>query len=221
MLDLEIKKLSFHYPKHPTWILKDFALELEREEIIALLGDSGCGKSTLLRLVAGLEAPNEGEIFLRGQCMAGAHCFIEAEDRQVGMVFQDYALFPHMTVKQNLAFALPKCKRPEREERIQAVLAQVYLTEHQHKYPYELSGGQQQRVALSRSILQRPCLMLLDEPFSNLDASLRDELRQHLRELLKAHKISGILVTHEILDAEAVADRMVKMAPVPEALAAV
>ena len=190
-------------------VVEDFDLELGHSEVIALLGDSGCGKTTVLRIIAGLISPDAGRILLDGEDITQT----PSEKRHIGLVFQDYALFPHMTVLKNLTYGLHELPRSERKTRAAEVAELVHIGELLSRYPHQLSGGQQQRVALARALAPRPALRLLDEPFSNLDAELRQLLRLELREVLKASKTPAILVTHDAEDAAVVADRILKMEP--------
>lgn len=187
------------------------SLDLAHGEIMALLGPSGCGKSTTLRLIAGFEQPNEGVVEVRGKVVATRSHMTPPEDRGIGMVFQDYALFPHMTVAQNVAFGLNRLGRRERAKRTAELLEQVELQGYGKRYPYELSGGQQQRVALARAMAPDPAVILLDEPFSHLDASLRQQMRDQIRRILKAAGSTAIIVTHDQKDAFVVADRVAIM----------
>ena len=187
------------------------SLDLAKGEIMALLGPSGCGKSTMLRLIAGFERPDEGTIEIDGRVVASPSHMTPPEQRGVGMVFQDYALFPHLTVEQNVAFGLNRLSRRQRAQRTAELLEQVGLQGLGKRYPYELSGGQQQRVALARAMAPDPAVILLDEPFSNLDASLRQQMRDQIRRILKSVGSTAILVTHDQKDAFVVADRVAVM----------
>lgn len=188
------------------------SLTLQRGEILSLLGPSGCGKTTLLRIIAGFEHPQAGKIFLEGLSVG----LRPPEKRGIGMVFQDYALFPHLSVQQNVAFGLRakgqrwrnRLEKSQQGDRVQVVLALVGLAGLESRYPHELSGGQQQRVALARALAPDPALVLLDEPMSNLDVQVRLRLRQELREILKRAKTSAILVTHDQEEAMSIADRL-------------
>ncbi|WOD38207.1 ABC transporter ATP-binding protein [Nodosilinea sp. E11] len=197
------------------------SLALGQGEILGLLGPSGCGKTTLLRLIAGFERPDGGAIFLAGQSVGGA-TWLPPERRDVGIVFQDYALFPHLTVEKNVAFGLqrPGAKRSSRrgsrspgdiQQQTAAAIALVGLEGLKHRFPHELSGGQQQRVALARALAPRPAIILLDEPFSNLDVQVRLYLRQEVRDILRQVGASGVFVTHDQEEALALADRVAVM----------
>mgnify|MGYP001450167333 CR=1 FL=1 len=194
-----------------TFAARDVTFALEENEILALLGPSGCGKTTTLRLIAGFEWPDEGTIHIGDRLVAGEGCFVGPEKRGVGMVFQDYPLFPHRTVAQNVAFGLHRLDRRTARRRALELLERVGMAEYADRYPHQLSGGQQQRVALAQALAPRPQVLLMDEPFSNLDASLRYELRLEVRRLLKELGTSAILVTHDQKEAFAVADRIAVM----------
>ncbi len=181
---------------------------VERGEILALLGPSGCGKTTLLRLIAGFERPDAGEVRLDEMRVAGEGTWVPPERRRVGMVFQDYALFPHLSVSENVGFGVP---RREREERVSDALARVGLHDHGERYPHELSGGQQQRVALARALAPAPSLVLLDEPWSNIDPLLRSSMRDDLASILRGIGVTVVLVTHDREEAFSIADRIAVM----------
>jgi iron(III) transport system ATP-binding protein len=183
-------------------------LEVASGEIVALLGPSGCGKTTLLRLLAGFEEPDEGQISLNGQTVASAATSVAPEERHVGMVFQDYALFPHLTMSENVGYGIP---RSERELRVPAVLAVVGLCGLGERYPNELSGGQQQRVALARALAPGPKVILLDEPWSNIDPLLRTSMRDELARVLRSIGVTVVLVTHDREEAFSLADRIALM----------
>jgi iron(III) transport system ATP-binding protein len=183
-------------------------LTVGRGEILALLGPSGCGKTTLLRLVAGFEQPDAGTIVISGTPVAGGRAWVPPERRGVGMVFQDFALFPNLTVAGNAGFGLP---RRERRARVAEVLDLVGLTGEAKRYPHELSGGQQQRVALARAIAPAPSIVLLDEPWSNIDPLLRASMRDELAAILRAVGVTVVLVTHDREEAFSVADRIALM----------
>jgi iron(III) transport system ATP-binding protein len=185
-------------------------LEIARGELVALLGPSGCGKTTLLRLVAGFEAPDAGTVVLDGRPVAGS-AWVPPERRRVGMVFQDYALFPHLTVAENVAYGLPRRGGRGRAERVAEALALVELEGHASRYPHELSGGQQQRVALARALAPEPAVVLLDEPWSNIDPLLRASMRDGLAAILRAAGVTVLLVTHEQEEAFSLADRVALM----------
>ncbi len=207
-MDVEIKHLQFRYnAKEP--LIEDFSLKVKEGEILAIQGLSGSGKTTLLRLITGLETPMEGEITIAGKQVFGPLVNVVPEQRAIGMVFQDYALFPHMTVGQNIAFGLKRSK-----EDTQTIIAQMLqligLQAFEQRFPYELSGGQQQRVALARAIAPSPKLLLLDEPFSNLDTDLKQQIRKELRWIIKLYGVTTIMVTHDAEDAKVLADRIIE-----------
>lgn len=201
---LQLKNIRLAYGKQV--VVHDLSFVLEKGSIGCLLGSSGCGKTTVLRCIAGFESISAGEILLNGICVSSANFCIPPEKRRVGMVFQDYALFPHLNVAANIGFGLHRLSRLEREQRIEELLQVVHLMDAGHKYPHELSGGQQQRVALARALAPKPELLLMDEPFSNLDVSLREQLSMEVREILKDQGITSILVTHDQTEAFAMAD---------------
>ncbi|KJS83656.1 MAG: ABC transporter [Peptococcaceae bacterium BICA1-8] len=206
---VKIKGLNFRYKNAQEETINDFHLRINKGEIVSILGQSGSGKSTVLRLLAGLEIPSSGVIIIDNLVIVDDNNFVLPEKRGVGMVFQDYALFPHMTVEENIMFGLKKIDRKAKKIRVEEVLALVNLKEFSKRYPYELSGGQQQRVALARALAPQPFLLLLDEPFSNLDKDLQLKIREELKGILKATGITAIFVTHDQEDAKALADRIV------------
>ena len=201
---LEVRQIDHAYGASP--VLKDFSLTLERGDIACLLGPSGCGKTTALRCIAGFEPVGGGDIALNGETVSRAGFTVAPEKRRIGMVFQDYALFPHLTAGENVAFGLRGVSRGERAARVSELLATVGLDQVSHKYPHELSGGQQQRVALARALAPKPALLLMDEPFCNLDVDLRERLSYEVRDILKAQNATAILVTHDQREAFALAD---------------
>ena len=184
-------------------------LSLRAGQFLALLGPSGCGKTTTLRLLAGFEPPDAGEIEIGDRRVNGPGLFVPPEQRSVSMVFQEYALFPHLTVGDNVAYGVPK--GDNRKERVQEVLKLVGLTGIDDRMPYELSGGQQQRVALARALAPKPQLVLLDEPFSNLDAGLRNQIRAEVRQILRQAQATVIFVTHDQEEALSLADEVAVM----------
>jgi iron(III) transport system ATP-binding protein len=204
---LAVKDLSVTYQKNK--VLNGFNLNLEQGEIFALLGNSGCGKSSALRFIAGLDNADSGRVELDGLelSVSGEHQ-ITPEFREVGMVFQDYALFPHMSVEKNIIFGINNKPKSEQQARVKELLSLVGLDGIEKKYPHQLSGGEQQRVALARSLAPSPKLLLLDEPFSSLDRSHRNQLVSEVREILKKSKMTSILVTHDEDEANAFADRV-------------
>ncbi len=205
---LDVKNVSKQYSSDRA--LDGFDLRLRDAEILTLIGPSGCGKTTALRVIAGLETPDAGEVILQGRTVTGGDTFVPPEQRTVGFVFQDLALFPHMTVLDNIAFGLPGDTH-NREERLNETLDLVGLNDLRDRYPNELSGGQKQRVALARSLVVRPSVLLMDEPFSNLDKGLRERLRQDVREILQECNIPTLFVTHHQEEAISLGDRTAVM----------
>lgn len=206
---VEIENLKFRYKNAKEDTIKNFTLSIEKGEIISILGESGSGKSTVLRIVSGLEANASGIIKIDNRIVLDDMTFVLPEKRGIGMVFQDYALFPHMTVKENILFGLKGFNKSEKQERLSEMLELVSLEGLEGRYPYELSGGQQQRVAIARALAPRPALFLLDEPFSNLDADLRSKIREEIKVILRQTGTTSIFVTHDKEDARALADRIV------------
>lgn len=185
-------------------VADDITFEIKDGELGALIGPSGCGKTTLLRMIAGFEKPDAGDISICGNKVASSNKNIAPEKRKTGMVFQDYALFPHLTVYENITFGPEKSAKTE----IEKLISITGLSGTEKKYPHELSGGQQQRVALARAIAPKPGLLLLDEPFSNLDIALRETLSEEVRFILNEYNITGLLVTHNQHEAFAMADQI-------------
>lgn len=208
---ISIQNVCFSYPNTNSAALNQFSMNIEKGEVISILGRSGSGKSTILRLLAGLEKPTKGSLTIQEEVIFNESTFLQPEKRGIGMVFQDYALFPHMTVGENILFGLFQMKKFDKKKRLQEVLDLVELLDYEKRYPHQLSGGQQQRVAIARAIAPNPHLILLDEPFSNLDAELQVKIRKDLREILKKANITSIFVTHDENDAHALADRIVKL----------
>ena len=201
---LRVDRVSHAYGGHA--VVRDLSFSLAAGEIGCLLGASGCGKTTMLRLIAGFEAPSAGSIAIEGEAVAATGVFVAPERRRIGMVFQDYALFPHIDIAANIAFGMRGAGSADKARRVAELLELVGLAGHGSRYPHELSGGQQQRVALARALAPRPRLLLLDEPFSNLDVELRERLSLEVRDILKATGTTAILVTHDQHEAFVVAD---------------
>ena len=206
--ELEIKNISHKYQSSvgQNWIIKDINLSLKEGELVGLLGPSGCGKTTLLRLVAGFEKPNRGSIIKNGHVISNSSFLLPPERRQIGMVFQDYALFPHLNVWQNVCFGLSR--RGDGKERADWLLNLLGIAEFKSRYPHELSGGQSQRVALARALAPGTSLVLLDEPFCSLDVEVRSRLRIELSSVLRSCSASALLVTHDPHEALAICDRI-------------
>ncbi len=203
---LELREVSHAYDGRQ--VLDSLSFRVERGAIACLLGASGCGKTTVLRAIAGFEPILAGEVLLHGQVMSRKGMMVAPERRRIGMVFQDYALFPHLTVTRNIAFGLRDLAEGERAARVDELLDTVGLALVRNHYPHELSGGQQQRVALARALAPRPDLMLLDEPFSNLDVEMRERLSLEVRDILKYHHTTAVLVTHDQHEAFNIADEI-------------
>lgn len=201
---LDVNHVSHAYGKHA--VVSDLSFRLETGEVACLLGSSGCGKTTMLRLIAGFESPAAGSIRLNGDTVADTKSQVPPESRRIGMVFQDYALFPHLSIADNIGFGLRKNSALETRQRVDEMLELIGLSNRGSHYPHELSGGQQQRVALARALAPQPHLLLLDEPFSNLDVELRERLSLEVRDILKRAGMAAIMVTHDQNEAFAVAD---------------
>ncbi len=208
-LTLEFSSVSKTYRGGTLPAVNDVSLSVEEGEIVALVGESGSGKTTLLRLAAGLETPDSGIISVDGKIVAGDGAWVPPEKRNVGFVFQDGALFPHLTVAKNVAYGLRGRSREQTQAAVDYMLAMVGLNGFHDRFPHALSGGERQRLALARSLAPHPKFVLLDEPFSNLDPSLRRSLREEIQGILKKVNATAILVTHDTEDAAAVGDRMV------------
>lgn len=208
---IQLEGITKRFWPGPVAAVDGVSLDVEEGEILTLLGPSGCGKTTSLRLIAGFEVPDAGVIRIRDRVAAGPGASMPPERRGVGMVFQDYALFPHLTVGQNVMFGLDALPRRQRKERAREVLASLDLGPLFERYPHEISGGQQQRVSLARAIAREPVVVLMDEPFSNLDAHLRDQVRDEVVGKVRDAGITCILVSHDQRDALAVSDRVAVM----------
>ena len=207
---LSVSNLSISFDE--SQVLEEFNLNVESGDIFALLGESGSGKSSALRFIAGLENAKNGSVVLDGANLSlnGAHS-VKPELREIGMVFQDYALFPHMTVFQNISFSIDHLSKKSKTEKVTSLLELINLNGIEKKYPHQLSGGEQQRVSLARALANSPKLLLLDEPFSSLDKSHRDELVKDVRSILKNQLVTSILVTHDEAEAMAFADKIGKI----------
>jgi len=205
---LQIKQLNKSYG--PRKVVNDVALEMVEGEILSLLGPSGCGKTTILRMLAGLVVPDSGWIKVGDRVFYDGRREVAVEDRQIGMVFQDYALWPHMTVAKNIAFGMRLRRKPKQEikKRVDELLELVNLPGMGQRYPYQMSGGQQQRVAVARALATEPRLVLMDEPLSSLDAGLRESMRTELVQLFRQLKITAINVTHDQDEAMSMSDRI-------------
>ena len=205
---LHLERLTKRYfPQDPPAV-EDLTLELAKGEILALLGPSGCGKTTTLRLIAGFERPDTGTVGIGGRIMTDPMTFVPPEQREVGVVFQEYTLFPHLTVEANIAFGLQRLGSQHRNQRVKEMLEMVGLAPLARRYPHELSGGQQQRVALARALAPHPSILLLDEPFSNLDTDLRTQMLREVYSILRGLGTTAIFITHDQEEAFTVADRV-------------
>lgn len=206
---LEFRNIAKRYGDFTA--LSDVSLKIDAGEIVCLLGPSGCGKTTLLRLASGIEKPSAGEVVLNDRVVAGPGTFLEPEKRNVGLMFQDFALFPHLTIIQNVAFGLKGLDKATSHREAMAVLARVGLASYADQYPHVLSGGQQQRIALARALVPRPSVVLMDEPFSGLDVQLRETIRGETLALLRETRATCLLVTHDPDEAIQLADRIAVM----------
>jgi iron(III) transport system ATP-binding protein len=206
---LELDDVAKRYGEET--VISGLSLSVFDGEILTLLGPSGCGKTTTLRLIAGLERPNGGVVRLQDDTVAGEGRFAPAEKRGIGVVFQEFALFPHLTARENIAFGLQEWDDTERDQRVADLLDLVGLEAHGDDYPENLSGGQQQRIALARSLAPEPEILLLDEPFSNLDVDLRVEMREEVRRIIKQAGVTAISVTHDQEEAMSISDRVAVM----------
>lgn len=203
-LKIEGIKHDFDHP-----VLKGVDLQVYKDEVVCLFGKNGCGKTTLLRLIAGFEKVQEGEIFISDKCVGSKSTHKKPYDRQVGLVYQNLALFPHLTVEENILFGLKKWNQKYRKEKLESILNIFKLGKQRGKYSSELSGGEKQRLAIARSLAAEPQFLMLDEPFSQLDVNLRCELACELKAILKEKKIPTLFVTHQIEEAQALSDRAV------------
>lgn len=203
---LTIDALSKSFDRGKNFALEDVTFNLKAGDVCAIVGESGSGKTTLVRLIAGLERPDHGSISLGEKVIASLNKFVQPEKRKIGLVFQEYALFPHLTVLDNVLYGISKVKH--KKKRAQEMLDLVGLDDMGTRYPHQLSGGQQQRVALARALAPEPSLLILDEPFSNLDAMLRTQLRNEVFDIIKKTEVTVLFVTHDTQDALSVADEI-------------
>ncbi|KJY94674.1 ABC transporter ATP-binding protein [Pseudoalteromonas ruthenica] len=206
---LELDNISFEYAERA--VVNNLSLTLADDEILCLLGASGCGKTTTLKAIAGLIRPHRGVIRLGKEVLCSDQHCVPPQHRNMGMMFQDYALFPHLTVAQNIAFGLKGMSKANKQQRVAEMLALVHLDECGGRYPHQLSGGQQQRVAIARALAYKPSLLLLDEPFSNIDHQVRFQLIADIRRIIKDQRVSAIFVTHSKEEAFAFADTLAVM----------
>ena len=204
---IEIKQLTKQFNTKERKVLDAVSLSINQGAIVSILGESGSGKTTLARIIAGFETPDSGKVTIAGDAVCSPSHFVSPQKRQIGMVFQDYALFPHMTVKQNIAYGV--IDKAEKEATVHRALTIVGLDQMGHRYPHQLSGGQQQRVALARVLASQPKVLILDEPFSNLDTSLRHDIREDLFKIIKENQLTTLFLTHDTEDALAMSKTIV------------
>lgn len=209
MSSLILQGVSYHY--NGTKVIHDLDLTVGKDEIVCLLGASGCGKTTTLKAIAGLIEAKQGSIFIDGKLVSDEQSFVSPEHRNIGMMFQDYALFPHLTVANNIAFGLGNMSKAQKQQRVDEMLKLVHLIGCADRFPHQLSGGQQQRVAIARALAYKPSLLLLDEPFSNIDTQVRFELIADIRRIIKATQVSAVFVTHSKEEAFAFSDTLAIM----------
>jgi len=207
-MKLEIQNLSKHFTENTRPAVDNISFSVMDQEILSFVGPSGCGKTTTLRLIAGLERPDQGSIKLKNKIISSDDVFVQPEKRNIGMVFQDYALFPHLTVFDNIAFGLKGKNKGEKLDRVNELLELTGAASLAKRYPHLLSGGERQRIALARALAPYPELLLMDEPFSSLDAHLRLDVREQVRSILKASKTTAIFVTHDQEEALFMGDRL-------------
>ncbi|MGO3183355.1 MAG: ABC transporter ATP-binding protein [Aequorivita sp.] len=203
---LTIHSLSKSFDRGKNYALQNVSFTLKKGDVCAIVGESGSGKTTLVRLIAGLESPDEGSILLEGKEVASVKKLVPPEKRKIGLVFQEYALFPHLTILENILYGISKMKN--KKARATEMVQLVGLAGMESRYPHQLSGGQQQRVALARALAPNPSLLILDEPFSNLDAMLRMQLRNQVFDIIKKTGVTALFVTHDTQDALSVADEI-------------
>jgi len=204
---ITVENLYFSYDGN--YVVENLSFELKRGEICGLVGPSGSGKSTILRLITGLEKPTKGTIKVDGQVIFDSKFNTPPEKRNIGIVFQDYGLFPHLTVEKNINFGLHKFKKEKRSDIVKEMLSLINMSDLSKRYPYQLSGGQQQRVALARSLAPRPKILLLDEPFSSLDSNLKSKIRKEIKEILNLTNITCILSSHDKSDIDAICTKQI------------
>lgn len=208
---LRLENIHVAYSGGRHRVLNGFSLAIRKGELTCLLGASGCGKTTILRAIAGFEQVSEGNIYIASQQVAGRKLHLPPEKRQTGMVFQDYALFPHLTAEENIAFGLRRLPREQQTARVDTLLKMVELSNHARHYPHQLSGGQQQRVALARALAPRPQILLLDEPFSSLDSRTRERIGLEVRDILRDAGQTALMVTHSEAEAQMMGGQIVEV----------
>ncbi|OUS74184.1 ABC transporter [Pseudoalteromonas sp. A601] len=209
MSSLILENLSYQY--NDTAVIEHLNLTVEKDEIVCLLGPSGCGKTTTLKAIAGIVTANQGKVFIDTKLVSDEDTFLAPEHRNIGMMFQDYALFPHLTVADNIGFGLAKMSKSQKQQRVDEMLELVQLQGCAMRFPHQLSGGQQQRVAIARALAYKPSLLLLDEPFSNIDTQVRFELIADIRRIIKNQQVSAVFVTHSKEEAFAFSDTLAVM----------
>jgi iron(III) transport system ATP-binding protein len=208
MIVLETNNLGKKFSRSDDWAVLQVNMEVGKGEVYGLLGESGCGKTTILRMIAGFEKPTEGIIRLNGKTVSGNGIFIEPQNRNIGIVFQDYALFPHKTVWENIQFGLFRFSKADATEKARRIISLCGLDGLEHRYPHQLSGGQMQRVALARAMAPEPELILFDEPFSNIDSMRKYQMRDDILEIIRKTNATAIFVTHDTKDVLAIADKV-------------
>lgn len=208
---LRLENIHVAYSGGRHRVLNGFSLAIRKGELTCLLGASGCGKTTVLRAIAGFERVIEGNIYIASQQVAGHRLHLPPEKRQTGMVFQEYALFPHLTAEENVAFGLRRLPRDQQSKRVDELLKMVELSSHARHYPHQLSGGQQQRIALARALAPRPQILLLDEPFSSLDSRTRERIGLEVRDILREAGQTALMVTHSEAEARMMGGQIVEV----------
>ncbi len=208
---IELKNIKFKYENSKEDVLKGISLDIKKGEVVAVLGESGSGKSTLLRILSGFEIPHEGSIRIGDKIILDEKNMVPVEKREIGIVFQDYALFPHLNVRKNVCFGISNFSKKDQNKRLDKVLEVVSMTGYEKRYPHELSGGQQQRIALARAMAPNPDFILMDEPFSNLDANLQQKIREEVGEIIQNSNATALFVSHDKDDAISIADKIVVM----------
>ncbi|HJO59142.1 MAG: ABC transporter ATP-binding protein [SAR202 cluster bacterium] len=211
MVDALLKCSDLNIKYGQNHVIKNLNMHLLAGEILSILGPSGCGKTTLLRIIAGLEIPSQGSIFLKNHEIFGPNINLQPSNRNIGMIFQDYALFPHLTVEKNILFGISNLEQRIQDDNLERVQQLTRLKGLMDRYPHQLSGGQQQRVAIARTLAPSPTVLLMDEPFSNLDASLRLSVRMEMEQILKSSNTATIFVTHDREEAFSISDRVAIM----------